>query len=315
MNLSTHHQKYLSYYFYGFIQQMIIGSFTLILYFTLGSKIFFETKKIQDTDSKVGIQSSDSIYTISSEIFITFIVLLMISSFILVLVFKKLKNNFIRALYGSIITFSLLLLLYEMYQINLNNQIQQSMLWIIEIVLLLFVIYFFYSYIIGSTKIRTRNLGILLGAVGLGRVVGLYLDLFTLIVFSTLMAIYDLYSVFLGPLSKIIGKPKKNTNSIFKMTPEQFQTSIIQTCKSGLPVYISKNRTQLGIGDILFYSSLLYRATLEFYLLGFFFILIALITGSIITLFGLTKASPLPGLPAPILLSNTILLLFWLANR
>ncbi|MDH5647436.1 MAG: hypothetical protein OEZ01_15610, partial [Candidatus Heimdallarchaeota archaeon] len=87
MNLSTHHQKYLSYYFYGFIQQMIIGSFTLILYFTLGSKIFFETKKIQDTDSKVGIQSSDSIYTISSEIFITFIVLLMISSFILVLVF------------------------------------------------------------------------------------------------------------------------------------------------------------------------------------------------------------------------------------
>lgn len=120
----------------------------------------------------------------------------------------------------------------------------------------------------------------------------------TVFVFPILLAAYDVYAVFSGPLKKILGKPKRVKGKL-------------KVKLDFLPLLIVDfELIKIGLGDIVFYSML---PAVGFVLFGVEKMLLTMLAtniGVILTLLLLMKKKiPLPGLPIPMLLGVLSLLL------
>lgn len=113
----------------------------------------------------------------------------------------------------------------------------------------------------------------------------------TVLVFPILLSIYDIYSVFAGPLKKIIGKGEA-------------KKATIKAKLDFLPFLILDfGFIKVGLGDIIFYCMLPAVAFMVYGLEKMFLTIIATNIGVLITLLLLRrKRIPLPGLPIPMLL-------------
>jgi hypothetical protein len=100
-----------------------------------------------------------------------------------------------------------------------------------------------------------------------------------------------------------MGKPQKRSANMIDPSKEQLSYQFNIISKKGTPVLMSYQNTILGIGDVLFFSILMYKALIEWYLVGMLVTSLAIGLGSIGTLLLLQKLSPLPGLPLPVSLS------------
>jgi hypothetical protein len=149
----------------------------------------------------------------------------------------------------------------------------------------------------------TRNAGIIISATIIGRMMALYFDLLSIIIFALILGLFDIYSVFKGPLSKIMGKPQRRQPNMTDPTKDQLTYQFRLISKKGTPVIMSYHNTILGIGDVLFFSILMYQSLIEWYLVGMLITTITIGLGSIGTLLLLQKVSPLPGLPLPVSLT------------
>jgi presenilin-like A22 family membrane protease len=118
----------------------------------------------------------------------------------------------------------------------------------------------------------------------------------TVFVFPLLLAIYDIYAVFAGPLKKILGKPKAKKLTKIKM--------------DFLPLLIVDfDLIKIGLGDVVFYSMLPATAFMLSGLQKMFLTLVGTNLGVLITIYLLKKKRiPLPGLPIPIVLGILTLL-------
>ncbi len=239
------------------------------------------------------------------DTFIIYMLLgLVLSSIIMILIFTKLSNKGIRYLYATILTFSQLYLIMEIiFQISTqfaDNNILNGLVFVLFLLLsIYFLIRFFIVYSTGKFSISIRNYGIILTSILIGRLVSIQLELGAVVFFAILLSIYDIYSVFRGPLSKIIGKPQKIDHPLV-LDRVSFEYQIKEVFGQGTPVLVLRNSTLLGVGDPMFYSILLYQALILWNLSGMTIVALTLSIGAILTNYLLTKISPLPALPLPV---------------
>jgi presenilin-like A22 family membrane protease len=119
----------------------------------------------------------------------------------------------------------------------------------------------------------------------------------TVFVFPLLLAIYDIYAVFAGPLKRILGKPIK-------------AKKVVKIKIDFLPLLIVDfDLIKIGLGDVVFYSMLPATAFMLFGLQKMLLTLVATNLGVLITIYLLRKKRiPLPGLPIPMFLGVLSLL-------
>lgn len=121
----------------------------------------------------------------------------------------------------------------------------------------------------------------------------------TIYVLPLIMAAYDIYAVFAGPLKKIIGKPSKFKKSL-KKSGVGFLSLLI----------VDFDLVKIGLGDIVFYSMLPASAFMISGVPKMLFTALATNIGVVLTLYLLKKKKiPLPGLPIPMLFGVLALLL------
>lgn len=249
--------------------------------------------------------------------FVIFMILgLILSSVLMIFIFTKLSDKGIRYLYATIFTFSQLYLIMELIFLSLNYYSENKLSSVLVLVLLLIMsmyllAIFFITYATGKFSIGVRNYGIVLTSTLIGRLISIQLDFEAIVFFAILLSIYDIYSVFKGPLSKIIGKPQKIDLPII-LDKESVKYQIKQVFSKGTPVLVLRNNTLLGVGDPMFYSILLYQALILWGFSGMALIAFTLAVGAVLTNYLLTKISPLPALPLPVGFSLIAYLILYL---
>lgn len=120
----------------------------------------------------------------------------------------------------------------------------------------------------------------------------------TVFVFPILLASYDVYAVFAGPLKKILGKPKRVKGKI-KIKLDFLPLLIVDF-----------DLIKIGLGDVVFYSMLPAVGFVLFGIEKMILTLLATNVGVLLTILLLMKKKiPLPGLPIPMLLGVLSLIL------
>jgi hypothetical protein len=152
-------------------------------------------------------------------------------------------------------------------------------------------------YIIVLEKLETREKNILIFIIGLamGTLFGAVFPLISFLSLIILISIFDIYSVFKGPI-----------NSLLKRTNMSISSNQSPTVTSSVAI---------GIGDFVFYSALVVFTTKEFGLVLGFASVIGVLVGIEITKNLLAKYGKFPGLPIPIFLSLLLVLIGWLVSN
>lgn len=293
----------------SFNKEYYLVSFTQIFSITVGVMISFLTLNngilLPDPQQNSGTEGASSIVSFDPFIILFMVISLLFGAIIFYLIFTKLKSYGIRIIYGFVLGLPYLLLEYEAIVLALDSDLsllRRAVLVTIAILLPIIFLWFMYVYISGELQITIRNIGLFISAIIIARMMALYFDLLTIVIFAIVLSLFDIYSVFKGPLAKIMGEPQKRdgnqeVNRDRRFLDHQFQ----KITSKGTPVILSYNNSVLGIGDVLFYGILMYQSMMEWSYLGLIFTFITILLGSLLTMYFLTKISPLPGLPIPVL--------------
>lgn len=254
--------------------------FVFSLVFTLKAKNYIELIEPYQPFGNENITQA----SLNSFILIVFIIIA--TSFLIIVIRLKLRF-FIKifAIFFPLFAFSLIFLFYSSI-IFLND--------LIAIALTFFLAFLFYfSY---SRKIKTIfALAILLISSTVGSYLALSIRFPTLILVFIFFIIYDLLSVFFGPL-KILIKSLKPRGKITIPFSFGFLISNI----FGVSV---------GTGDYIFYSFLVSSTLIYKTIFHFLFASFLVLIGILITIKILEKTKkPLPGLPIPLSLSLLVFL-------
>ncbi|MBY8999422.1 MAG: hypothetical protein KGD64_00745 [Candidatus Heimdallarchaeota archaeon] len=161
---------------------------------------------------------------------------------------------------------------------------------IIGVIIGVFVIW---AFVFKKGNKHLRNGLVIFLGITLGSIFGLLLSLTTYLTLIILISLFDIYSVFKGPINKMMQKTNLHYGPI---SPLQ------------------KKETALGIGDFIFYSSLVAFATSNFGLAIGFASIVGLLLGVVLTEKLLMKFGRFPGLPLPIFLSLAFLGLGYLIS-
>ena len=151
-----------------------------------------------------------------------------------------------------------------------------------------------FSLILEKGGTHTKNLTVFILGLVMGTIFGMIFSFVTYITLIVLISLFDIYSVFRGPI-----------NQIFKKT----NFSISSESNSNL-----KQSIAVGIGDFIFYSSLVTFITKELDPILGFISIIGILVGIKITENMLYKYGKFPGLPIPIFLSLFLVLVGWLIS-
>jgi len=262
---------------------------------------------------------ADSVVQYDENTIFVILGFLLISTIMFYIVFFKLKSIGIRAIYGislgSIFLFSISEALFLLSEDSELSNSDYGLI-LLLVTLPVFSILFFFVYLTAKPILFIRNWGVTISALLFGRMLALYIDLATLVAFGILISVYDFWSVFRGPLSRYFGRPTSNkthnsTNSapLLGLSEDEINRVVQNACRRGLPVFIvPEQNIMIGIGDLLLYSVLMYRAYFEWGFLSTLLTLVTILFGSFVTFWLLKRISPLPGLPIPVLL--TLILFF-----
>jgi hypothetical protein len=190
------------------------------------------------------------------------------------------------------------LFLYESVEVINHNIItgnKSHLLSALVVGLPLFYSRFIYIYISGKAGILTRNFGLLWAALVSGRIFYHSFEFIAIMSFMILIAIFDVWSVLYGDLSKTLALEDSNGTHISRV--EKF-------CKQGMPFIYSRDRkTMIGIGDVFLYVILMNCAMSHWGWQGLFLVNCAIIIGNLLTMQMLKEVRAFPGLPMPIFLS------------
>ena len=145
----------------------------------------------------------------------------------------------------------------------------------------------------GNQQIKNELIAIL--GIVIGSVFGVVLPLPAFLTLIILISLFDIYSVFRGPISKIFQK----SNQLF--SPKNTEVGI--------------KSIAIGIGDFIFYSSFVTFVTKELGLAFGLSTIIGIIVGIKITEQMLLKYGRFPGLPIPIFLALVLLGIGWTVDK
>ena len=140
------------------------------------------------------------------------------------------------------------------------------------------------------------NVLVLLNGAELGFFLAVSFQKLTIIFLAFLFSAYDFYSVFRGPISRMLGKPSARAED---------QEEVVERPERGFlgPMLVNFGEIEMGLGDITFYSMMPTAIFAEGMGMGLTLLEMLLIdVGVAATLVLLRKVRPLPGLPIPLLL-------------
>jgi hypothetical protein len=217
---------------------------------------------------------------------IPFIISIFIFGSLIALLVEFKKFNFIKALLTTAVMFSTFYMNIFLFSTIFTDSAYLPLLISIALSFLVFLAVYF-----KRLRFLSKFLSLLISAEVAGYLTTI-LQPPTVFVLPLVLAAYDIYAVFAGPLKKIAGKPVR-TRRFSKRARMDFLSLLI----------IDFKVVKIGLGDIVFYSMLPATA---FMLYGIGKMLLTILTtniGVVLTLFLLQKKKiPLPGLPVPMLL-------------
>lgn len=149
-----------------------------------------------------------------------------------------------------------------------------------------------WSFILGKGGVKVKNTVVFLLGIAMGTIFGMIFSFITFITLIVLISLFDIYSVFKGPISEIF---KKTNLSVSSNTQHEVSQSVA-----------------IGIGDFIFYSSLVTFITKELDPILGFVSIIGILVGIKITENMLFRYGKFPGLPIPVFLSLLLVLIGWL---
>lgn len=203
------------------------------------------------------------------------------------------KINFIKAFLTTVLMFSAFSINDILFSVIFPKSVYLPLVISAIIVFLVFLVTYYKRF-----NFLSKTLSLLIGAECAGYFATI-LTPPTVFILPLLMAAYDIYAVFAGPLKKIIGKPTKVKRPL-KKSKLDFLSLLI----------VDFHFVKIGLGDIIFYSMLPATAFMLFGLQKMLLTILATNLGAVLTLFLLNKKKiPLPGLPIPMLLGVLALIL------
>ncbi len=272
-----------AYYRSGVIQNSWIALLVLLVAAILGLEVF------EDSDEQL---SFDTFFLIVVAIGI------IVGSVVFYLIFTRMSKSMVRTVYGV-----LLFSPFGLFVLEVMSLPQTAFSLVLAAVVALIGLRFSLVYIQGTANLITRNAGIIVSAVLLARIMALFFDIWSFVAFAIFLSLFDIYSVFRGPISKVMGRPQRVDNLYEVPTDMMMEAHFQRICKDGTPVLFSYQNTLLGIGDVLFFGVLLFIGLLLWGVMGFIITFVLINIGSSMTLFLLQRISPLPGLPFPVFLT------------
>ncbi|RLF08295.1 MAG: hypothetical protein DRJ64_01285 [Thermoprotei archaeon] len=244
--------------------------------------------------------------TISATILnLTYFVILVLIGTILLLILVKMRKMRIINIFYLVAMFLLGIVIYELYFASLIIILNANLM--DEIILLVSLILSAISaFLIFMSKNEKILLIILTLYGGLsGPLFSFMLPMWSIFAIAIVLSIYDLYSVFYGPLKVII-------NEIFSGN----EKSGSENSDRGVPpirgALVPIGGLNIGLGDIFFYSLLSSAAIIYpyFSLIRGFNVSLSILLGNYITLKLLERCRYLPALPIPILLGTLVQMIF-----
>ncbi len=264
------------------------------------------------------VWDEDSIYFVSEPtgreggqydlpLIVSVLVGVIIVSGLLVYMIIRLKAIATRILYGTVIWISGLLLIVDVLGLSLKESSIDSLRgqFVASSGLLIIVglTIACYAYMKGSMTLWLRNSIIILASISLGRLVSLLFQTESVLFLGIGLAIFDYWSVFHGPLRRILGKPKKSSHQTTKTySKSEFALLVQKMNKKGFPVVIMGQGAVIGIGDLVFFALYMFEAITQWGIGVSLLTLFLIGLGHLLTLRILNHISPLPGLPIPVIL-------------
>jgi len=237
--------------------------------------------------------------TLSATIYnsILFFLLIVFGSILLFIIIKIRKISILKLLFIS----SFLISLYgiiEIYGIAIMTLLDIPIDYYIDIFQILFIIAsFITTFVVFKMKenLLTTIITLVYGSAA-GCLFGVIIPLWSIILISLLASLYDIYSVFYGPLKYLINLEPSNGIEV-----EGRDTLLKGVTVPFLGIHI-------GLGDIIFYSMIVSGTYIYTNIIRAFIIGMGICVGAFITFKLLEKRRALPALPIPIFLSLILLI-------
>lgn len=282
------------------------------MFYSLGNGLILE-----NDSHNLDLESTDGVIEFSDQFLLEFLIMLSLSTLIFYILVIRFRKNGLKILFGFSLSFIYLSSIVEVFYFALGDDsisnVEMFNLIITATLLIILGFRFMYVFLLGKYNLSTRNLGLLIAGLLAGRMIALYLDLGSLIAISIVLIIYDIWNVFRGPLTRLIGKPTRTHNVIEEKDPLYQKAIIEQICDQGTPVYISTQYSVMtGLGDLFFFAALMYRSLMIWGLIGIIVTFTSILVGLLFTIKLLQSISPLPGLPIPVSMALLSYLLLWI---
>jgi hypothetical protein len=242
----------------------------------------------------VGEEGDVSFQIIDGIIFVSIAV---ISSVIIVLTLKYGLERFLKIFFSICLFLSPISILW-LHGYLIDFYLQNGQYWFeisFALVGLITGILTLLVFVFDKGDKHSRNSLVVFLGIILGSIFGLLLSLATFLTLIILISIFDIYSVFKGPINKMFQKAN--------MPYEPISNPLV------------KKETAIGIGDFIFYSSLVTFTATNFGLAIGFASIVGLLLGVVFTERLLMRFGKFPGLPLPIFLSLAFMGFGWLISN
>ncbi len=284
------------------------GTFVLIVYKTSKPTIFVILPLLL-ISFIVGILYSNidsllSLFSTSGEDYsfqilegVIFMSVTVVSAFLIVIAIRKNLVQLLKMFFTFIFFISSVSILWvHGYLLELTFSINSYWLEIIfAIVGGIVGIFTVYVVIFEKSGVRLKNIIIFILGIAMGTVFGAVFSIASFLTLIILISLFDIYSVFKGPINQLL---KKTNMSLSQNTSSSIKPTIA-----------------IGIGDFVFYSSLVTFITKELGPNLGFATIIGILVGIKMTENLLVKYGKFPGLPLPIFLSLLLVLIGWLVTK
>ena len=228
---------------------------------------------------------------------ILFFLLVVVGSILLFIIVKIRKISILKLLFIS----SFLISLYgiiEIYGIAIMTLLDIPIDYYIDIFQILFIIAsFITTFVVFKMRenLLTTTITLIYGSAA-GCLFGVIIPLWSIILISLLVSLYDIYSVFYGPLKYLINLEPSNG----------IEVGGRDTLLKGVTVPFLG--IHIGLGDIIFYSMIVSGTYIYTNIIRAFIIGMGICVGAFITFKLLEKRRALPALPIPVFLSTALLI-------
>ncbi|HFC49686.1 MAG TPA: hypothetical protein ENJ59_03030 [Thermofilum sp.] len=269
------------------VQHAVLALFISLISAIWGSLLFFSNiTKYLESPFSPGEDLGSTVYNV------TFFLLLIVAGSFFILIIYKYRRKLLKFIFLISIFVSSISIFYIYFwalEILLKINLNETLVFCIAIFLsLLFIV------LLQSDRNYLFVTSLLIYGTAAGALFAFLMPAWSVVAVTLATSVFDIYSVFKGPLSKILPSERGNIEAVSEKLPDELKVATVPF-----------KEVHLGMGDVVFYSMIsslsLISPTLS--LLRWCLVSASLFLGVYLTLKFLEKRPVLPALPIPATLS------------